>query len=133
VEPDCRKRKITIAREGFSNSPAHYLLDEGMIQQAVLNIVINAIQAMEGGGTLTCRLGREGSYATIEIKDTGPGIPPKVRERMFDLFFTTRPDGTGMGLYVSQRVVAEHRGYIDVRTGPGGTTFILGIPAEGAN
>ncbi len=133
VEPECRKHDIRIARDGFSAKPARYLLDEGQLQQAVLNIVINAIQAMERGGTLACRLDRSGAYATVAISDTGPGIAPDVRDRMFDLFYTTKQGGTGMGLYLTQRIVAEHKGFIDVRTGPAGTTFIIGIPAEAAH
>ncbi|MFN3484851.1 MAG: ATP-binding protein, partial [Planctomycetota bacterium] len=132
VEPECRKRKITIVREGFSAEPSRYLLDEGQIQQAIFNITINAIQAMEKGGTLTCRLGRLDSFVTVEVSDTGPGIPPEVRERMFDLFYTTRQGGTGLGLYLTQRIVAEHKGYIEVRTAPGGTTFRVALPAETA-
>lgn len=132
VEPECRKRKITIVREGFSPEPPRYLLDEGQIQQAIFNIAINAIQAMDKGGTLTCRLGRLDSFVTVEVSDTGPGIPPEVRERMFDLFYTTRQGGTGLGLYLTQRIVAEHKGYIEVQTGPGGTTFRVALPAETA-
>ncbi len=130
VEPECRKRGIEIAREGFSADPPRYMLDEGQLQQAVLNIVINAIQAMEQGGKLTCRLGRNGPFARVEISDTGPGITPEVRERMFDLFYTTRRGGTGLGLYITQRIVSEHKGYIDVKSGDGGTTFTEAIPAE---
>jgi signal transduction histidine kinase len=130
VEPECEQRRIAVRREGFSSTPARYLLDEGQIRQAILNIVINALQAMEGGGTLTCRVGRAGAYATIEVIDTGPGIPAGARERMFDLFFTTRQGGTGLGLYLAQRIIAEHKGFIDVNSGPSGTTFLVGLPAE---
>jgi len=132
VEPECRKRKIAIVREGFSADPPRYLLDEGQLQQAILNIVINAVQAMEKGGALTCRLGRNGDFATVDVADTGPGIPAEVRERMFDLFYTTRQGGTGLGLYLSQRIVAEHKGYIDVKSRPEGAVFTVAIPAEKA-
>jgi signal transduction histidine kinase len=113
--------------------PGRYLLDEGQIQQAMLNIVINAVQAMEKGGTLTCRLGRAGSYATVEIGDSGPGIPKEARDRIFDLFYTTRQGGTGLGLYLTQRIVSDHKGYIKVDTGPTGTKFTIGLPAESQN
>jgi len=132
VEPECRKQKISIAREGFSESPSRFLLDEGQIQQALLNIVINAIQAMEKGGALCCRLDRAGAFATVAIKDTGPGIPSEVRDRIFDPFFTTRQGGTGLGLYLTQRIVAEHKGYINIESSPSGTTFTIGLPAESA-
>jgi PAS domain S-box-containing protein len=130
VEPECRKQKISILREGFSENPNRYLLDEGQIQQALLNIVINAIQAMDRGGTLKCRVGRAGAFATIAIEDSGPGIRPDVRDRIFDPFYSTRQGGTGLGLYLTQRIVSEHKGYIKVDTGPAGTTFTVGLPAE---
>lgn len=130
VEPECRKHKITLGREGFSENPSGYLLDEGQIQQALLNIVINAIQAMERGGSLKCRLGRTGTFATVAIQDTGPGIRPDVRDRIFDPFYTTRQGGTGLGLYLTQRIVSEHKGYINIESSPSGTTFTIGLPAE---
>jgi len=132
IEPECRKRRITVLREGFSATPPRYLLDEGQIQQAILNLVINAVQAMEKGGTLTCRLGRAGSFATVEVIDTGPGIPPEVQERMFDLFYTTRQGGTGLGLYITQRIISDHKGYIEVESGPTGATFRVALPAQEA-
>jgi two-component system sensor histidine kinase HydH len=130
VEPECRKQKISVSREGFSATPNKYLLDEGQIQQALLNIVINAIQAMERGGSLRCRLGRAGAFATICIEDTGPGILPDVRDRIFDPFYTTRQGGTGLGLYLTQRIVSEHKGYINVESSTSGTAFTIGLPAE---
>ncbi len=130
IEPECRKQKIVISREGFSESRSPYLLDEGQIQQALLNIVINAIQAMDKGGALKCRLGRSGAFATIAIQDSGQGIPTDVRNRIFDPFYTTRQGGTGLGLYLTQRIVAEHKGYISVESNPSGTTFTIGLPAE---
>jgi nitrogen-specific signal transduction histidine kinase len=131
VEPECRKQKISIAREGFSETPNRHLLDEGQIQQALLNIVINAIQAMEKGGSLTCRLGHAGAFATIAIEDTGPGIRPDIRDRIFDPFYTTRQGGTGLGLYLTQRIVSEHKGYIKVDSSSSGTVFTIGLPADG--
>ncbi len=130
VEPECRKQGISIIREGFSDSPARYLLDEGQIQQALLNIIINAIQAMEKGGTLKCRLGRAGAFATIAVEDSGTGLRPDVRDRIFDPFYTTRQGGTGLGLYLTQRIVSEHKGFINVESRPAGTTFTVGLPAE---
>jgi two-component system sensor histidine kinase HydH len=130
VEPECRKQKISVSRAGYSGSPNKYLLDEGQIQQALLNIVINAIQAMEKGGSLTCRLGRAGAFATICIEDSGPGILPDVRNRIFDPFYTTRQGGTGLGLYLTQRIVSEHKGYINVESSASGTAFTIGLPAE---
>ena len=130
VEPECRKQKIGVFREGFLDPPSKYLIDEGQIQQALLNIVINAIQAMEKGGSLKCKLGRAGNFATICVEDTGLGIHPDIRDRIFDPFYTTRQGGTGLGLYLTQRIVSEHKGYINVESNGSGTAFTIGLPAE---
>jgi signal transduction histidine kinase len=91
-----------------------------------LNLVLNAIGAMQGGGTLTLRTRVRGGEASVEVQDTGTGIPEEIRDRVFDPFFTTREDGegTGLGLAVSHSIVAAHRGTIEVESKVGrGTTF----------
>jgi two-component system sensor histidine kinase PilS (NtrC family) len=130
VEPECRKKNIRIERGGLANPGPRQRLDEGQMQQALLNIVINAIQAMDRGGVLSCRLDRTPDFLNVRIGDTGPGIPPEAKARLFELFYTTRQGGSGIGLYNAQRIVAEHKGFIDVSTGPDGSVFTLGLPAE---
>ncbi len=131
VEPECKKRKIAIERHGLGTPGPRQRLDEGQIQQALLNIVINAIQAMENGGVLTCRLERTPRFVVVQVGDTGPGMSPEARARLFEIFYTTRRGGTGLGLYLTQRIVSDHKGYIDVKSGPGGSVFTVGLPAEG--
>ena len=115
--------------------------DADELQQVFLNIINNAVYAMklEGGGELgvQTRLGEGGTCVEVLISDTGPGIPPEIRSRIFDPLFTTKKvgEGTGLGLSVSYGIVARHRGTIAVETATAeeskqpGTTFIITLPA----
>jgi signal transduction histidine kinase len=101
------------------------------LNQVWTNIIDNAIDAMDGAGTLTVRTGRVDECVFVEIGDTGPGIPPDVRQRIFDPFFTTKPvgRGTGLGLDVAYRIVVNrHRGDISVASEPGDTRFRVRLP-----
>jgi len=103
--------------------------DAGQLRQAVLNLVLNAFQAMPAGGRLTVATRRAGDQAEVSITDTGPGIPREEQGRIFKTFVTTRADGTGLGLPISLRIVAAHGGSIAVRSAPGvGATFTVTLP-----
>lgn len=103
--------------------------DGGQIRQALLNLVLNALQAMPTGGQLTVSTSRTGDQAEVVIADTGPGIPAGEEVRIFKTFVTTRPDGTGLGLPISQRIIASHGGQITVASLPGaGATFTVALP-----
>jgi len=99
------------------------------MKQGLLNIIINAAQAMENGGTLTLRALRSDDEAQLEIQDTGPGIPPAIRDKVFNLYFTTKKSGSGIGLAMTYRILQLHNGSIhfDTRSGEG-TTFYLNLP-----
>jgi GAF domain-containing protein len=106
-------------------------LDARLVRQAVLNLAVNAVQAMPRGGRIVVRARLDGDAAVVEVEDDGPGIPAEVRERIFEPFFTTKASGTGLGLAVVRRIVEGHGGEIRVRTAPGaGTTFALRFPLE---
>ncbi len=101
------------------------------IDQVLVNLVLNAIQAMRAtrGGTLTLTLDPHQEGARVRVSDTGPGIPPAHRGRLFDPFFTTRPDGAGLGLFSCRRIIQAHGGTIGVRARPGGgTLFTIWLP-----
>jgi two-component system NtrC family sensor kinase len=107
--------------------------DRFQIEQLLLNLVLNAIHAMPGGGTLTLRTRRQDEWEVVEIADTGEGIPKAIRERIFDPFFTTRAvgEGTGLGLAVSYNIVAAHGGGIEVETTEGeGSVFRVLFPGD---
>ncbi len=106
-------------------------VDERMMRQAFLNLALNAVQAMPQGGTLRVSARRcpEQPGALVEFSDTGLGIPPEVRERLFKPFFTTKATGTGLGLAIVQRTLDAHSGRIHIDSPPGGgTTFRLMLP-----
>jgi signal transduction histidine kinase len=117
-----------------SDLPTHTLLtkiDADLIKQAILNIVLNGAQAMEevGGGPLHVHLKEEGRMAVLSIVDKGPGIPEAIRDKIFDLYFTTKKEGSGIGLAMAYRILQLHNGRIDVQSsGTTGTTFVLRIP-----
>jgi two-component system NtrC family sensor kinase len=108
--------------------------DRSQLQQVILNILVNAAQAMEERGTLTIttRPAASGREAEIRIADTGCGIPADVIDRIFDPFFTTKQggQGSGLGLAIAYGIVTRHRGHIGVQSEVGrGTTFTIRLPA----
>ena len=129
ITPEAHRRRVTIRDECMPASP-EINADQGMLMQAVLNLAINALQAMPEGGTL--RLGcRQASRGRVElfVEDTGVGIPPENLPRIFDLYFTTKEKGSGIGLSMVFRIVQLHDGEVEVQSTPGrGTRFGLMFP-----
>ncbi|HEX9291675.1 MAG TPA: ATP-binding protein, partial [Anaeromyxobacteraceae bacterium] len=125
---DARDR-IAVERDVPADLPP-VPIDAHLLRQAIVNVVVNAVQAMPEGGTLTVRARVDGDAAVVELSDTGCGIPDEVRHRIFEPFFTTRPTGTGLGLAIVKRIVDGHHGRVEVRARPGGsgTTFALHLP-----
>jgi two-component system NtrC family sensor kinase len=110
------------------------LIDPRTFEQVIVNIITNALQAMQDGGTLSISLepssNGHGEMVDLKIADTGPGIPESVLQRIFDPFFTTKKEGTGLGLAIAQRILAAHKGVILVKSYPdAGTVFTLRVPA----
>jgi PAS domain S-box-containing protein len=115
-----------------SDLPDHPVLakvDADLLKQALLNVVLNGAQAMAEGGKLEVRLAEDGRMALLSIHDQGSGISPEIRDKIFDLYFTTKKDGSGIGLAMTYRIVELHNGSIEVKSDPNlGTTFILRFP-----
>jgi two-component system NtrC family sensor kinase len=125
-----RGDNIQIEVEAPKNVP-QVLGDEGQLQQAVVALATNAIDAMPDGGKLTLRAARSGANVIVEIADSGIGIPSENLTKIFDPFFTTKDvgRGTGLGLAVCYGIVSEHGGRLDVRSTVGvGTTFTISLP-----
>jgi len=108
------------------------MADGAQLKQAFLNLCTNSIQAMPNGGKLTISVKREAGQAFVLIQDTGEGIRPEHIPRLGERFFTTKEDGSGLGLAVVYRVIEDnHRGKIDVRSELNiGTTFCIWLPLE---
>ncbi len=103
--------------------------DRALLKQAILNLVLNAVDAMPNGGQLQLTLNRRGEMAEITVGDTGKGIPLEHRQKVFQLFFTTTPGGSGIGLASTFRIVQLHNGSIDFTSEVGrGTTFRIELP-----
>lgn len=108
-------------------------IDADQIRQVLLNLVLNAIQAMPHGGEIVLRSRSTNGSVLLEVVDQGCGIPQADLERIFDPFFTTRADGTGLGLSIAHQIVSRHSGKISVRNNADrGTTFALSLPVESA-
>jgi PAS domain S-box-containing protein len=128
AKPQLQKAKIHVAQLLPIDVPEVYV-DRALLKQAVLNLVLNAVEAMPGGGQLRLMLSRRGEMAEITVGDTGKGIPVENRQKIFQLFFTTRPGGSGIGLASTFRIVQLHNGSIDFTTEVGrGTTFRIELP-----
>ena len=127
-----RKGNVTVETD-WPVDPAMGLIDPQQIQQVLINLIQNAVQAMPDGGKLRVRLGTEGDQSILTIQDTGRGIQAEHLPRIFEPFFTTKPEGqgTGMGLAVSYGIIARHEGKIEVDSQVGvGTTFIIRLPNQ---
>jgi signal transduction histidine kinase len=126
--PDCERHGVHIVSE-IASEPLPAKVDADLFKQALLNIIINGAQAMESGGTLTLRAHKNDGDAQIEVQDTGPGIPAAIRDKIFNLYFTTKKSGTGIGLAMTYRILQLHNGsvHFDTRSGEG-TTFYMTLP-----
>lgn len=128
AQPSITRAGVQLSKEIPTSFPPMEL-DRRLIEQAVLNLVLNASQSMTAGGRLTVALRRLSDTAEISIADTGPGIAPENRAKIFQLFFTTRKGGTGIGLANAFRFVQLHNGSIEFDTEVGrGTTFRIELP-----
>jgi len=118
------------ASTSLAPSPMIIRGDPDMLKQAILNLVTNALEAMKSGGNLVLRAMRVNGTVTLSVADDGPGIPPELREKVFQLYFTTKTKGSGIGLAMTFRAVQLHNGTIDFTSEDGrGTTFRLQFPA----
>jgi len=129
IESEARERGIIIDHNSLHTDLPRVVADPNQLEQAFLNVVVNALQSMPGGGRLTLSSQLSAGYVECTISNTGPEIPPAVRGNIFDLYFTTKEDGTGLGLPIAQKIMGEHNGYITVRSDQSQTSFSLGIPA----
>jgi signal transduction histidine kinase len=128
ARPQAEANNIEVAVEDPAD-PITITVDPDLLKQAVLNIVVNAIEAMPAGGKLKFWSGARGDQAEIRISDTGPGIPSAVRDQIYNLYFTTKEKGSGIGLSMTFRIMQLHDGTIDLESDAAtGTTFSLRLP-----
>jgi signal transduction histidine kinase len=117
-------------RTAFADDLPELLLDRNALKQVFLNLFLNAIQAMPSGGELMVRIAHEGGDVVVEVTDTGEGIPPDLLEKIWQVYYSRRRTGTGMGLPIARRYVEDHGGTISVWSEQGrGTRFAIRLPA----
>ena len=128
AQPQLQKANVQVARLLPIGIPEVFV-DRDLLKQAVLNLVLNAVEAMPNGGQLQLTLSRRGEMAEITVGDSGKGIPKEEQQKVFQLFFTTRPGGSGIGLASTFRIVQLHNGSINFTSEVGrGTTFRIELP-----
>lgn len=125
LTPQAERARIRLRRELDPTIP-RVDIDPGLIRQALLNLLINAQQALGPGGEIAVRTSSNGQAVHLSVTDNGTGIPPENLDQIFNLYFSTRPGGTGLGLPMVKKIVEEHGGSVQVRSEPGkGSTFTL--------
>ena len=130
MEQEISDRDILVEREWAEDLP-RILLDRAQLKQAFYNIIKNALQAMRSGGILRIRTEADETHVTIAFIDSGHGIAPEQIGRLFEPYFTTKQNGTGLGLMIVQRIVREHGGTIEVESDKDrGTTFRIKLPIQ---
>jgi signal transduction histidine kinase len=129
ASPEAERHKVLIERNP-APEPLPVRVDADLMKQAVLNIVINGVQAMSAsGGNLSITSRREGDGAVLTVRDEGPGIPADIRDKIYNLYFTTKKGGSGIGLPMAYRVLQLHNGALEFDSIEGsGATFVLRVP-----
>jgi signal transduction histidine kinase len=131
IQGHAKKKRVTIEKH-LAPLPL-VTCHPAKVNQVVMNLVGNAIDACPEGGKVTVVTAANGNHVTIDVSDTGPGVPDKIRDRIFDPFFTTKPlgEGTGLGLSISYGIVKDHGGTIDLVSKPGeGARFVVTLPLD---
>lgn len=128
VQPECEKQGIEIEIDTRSDLPSLHV-NGTRLEQAILNLTRNAIEAMKSGGRLGVRVRREDNQLVLEIWDTGPGMSEEIRLRIFEPFYTTKEKGTGLGLAITHEIVREQGGTIACQSETGkGSSFLVSLP-----
>ena len=126
--PEAEQHGVRLVRE-LPPEPVPVKIDVDFIKQAILNVVLNGVQAMPDGGTLALTAHRDEDIVVTEIRDQGAGIPREIQEKIFELYFTTKKTGSGIGLAQTYQIMQWHYGSVDFESVPGkGTTFRLRLP-----
>ena len=126
--PDAEQHGVKLVHE-LPAEAVPVKIDVDFIKQAMLNVVLNGVQAMPNGGTLTLTAFREDDMVVTEIRDQGAGIPSEIQDKIFELYFTTKKTGSGIGLAQTYQIMQWHYGSVDFESGDGkGTTFRLRLP-----
>jgi signal transduction histidine kinase len=130
IRPQAQQQQVSLVVDQSAGRPLVVSLDATRFEQVLLNLVMNGLEAMPDGGTLTLAVDSSEGTVTVSVADTGSGIPESVQKRILDPYFTTKNEGSGMGLAVCDKIVRQHGGQIKFETGSSGTTFLVSLPVE---
>jgi signal transduction histidine kinase len=129
--PDAEQHGVSIERR-MPEMRLPVKVDVDLMKQAILNVVINGVQAMPGGGMLAISAQRKNSLVVAEVRDQGGGIPKEMHDKVFELYFTTKKEGSGIGLAQTYQILQWHYGSVDFESNEAGTVFRFQIPVAGA-
>jgi signal transduction histidine kinase len=127
------KYKATVVKELAPLPPVDCIVSQ--INQVLVNLLVNAAQAIDNQGVITVRSGVQADQVWLEVSDTGHGMPPEVQKRIFEPFYTTKAvgQGTGLGLSITWEIINRHHGHIEMHSAPGkGSTFRMTLPMHQA-
>ncbi|MCZ2073798.1 MAG: hypothetical protein LC130_02200 [Bryobacterales bacterium] len=133
VQEQAQSKQIHMRLDTAAGAPLEAEVDGLQLEQVLINLLLNAIDASPPGQEVRISAGCEGDNLRIRVEDRGPGIPPDARDHIFDPYFTTKDAGTGLGLAMSREVVLRHGGTLEFDTGPDGTVFTLAVPSREAH
>jgi signal transduction histidine kinase len=130
LTPQARRQRVIVDLR-VPEQPVQLTGMRDRLKQAYLNLAINALEAMPAGGRLGLAVSREGDHVVAECRDTGPGMKPELLDEVYQLYYTSKKSGSGLGLYVARLVAESHGGEIRVDSRPGhGTTVAISVPAQ---
>jgi two-component system sensor histidine kinase HydH len=130
LRPEASRRKVEIIATVDPDMPL-IVVDPVRLSQALLNVIINGIQAISEDGQVKVDAARAGENLVLRVRDTGPGIPPSELGEIFDPYFTTKPQGNGLGLWIAQQIAVAHGGDLHAENAPGGgAVFVLSLPLK---
>lgn len=128
LRPEATAREIEVVLECAGEAPV-FMADEGQLTQALLNLLINALQAVERRGRIVLRVEAGGGFITFQVRDSGPGVAPDKLTTIFEPYYTTKNEGTGLGLWIALQIALAHGGDILAGNAPGGgASFTLRLP-----
>lgn len=128
IGPKAAERSVEVDVQIADQIPNEIRADGVRLEQVLLNLLINAIEAMPDGGRLQVSADVDSSKLRVDVRDEGPGVPDDLRNKIFDPYFTTKGKGTGLGLALCDKIIRQHGGTLELQTSPDGTTFRITLP-----